>query len=401
METNKQRARKKANKLESRKKVENNPYVPHLPKGNSSSSLRQKAASAATSADNAGSTKNSKRNKRRRHRRKNKNLDSKLLLANVPENENKLDTNFINTYHVFVDGGDDGNPPIKPDCSHTTKQVKVLRIADGTLNVLTKHHKMKKGLEIRRDDGNPIFILCERKETLDVTQLTELSANNLIDAFEKAISTSNTMKRGNDILVMGEKYVCVGSATKRAGTGCWTIHHAMKPLENDIQDRILNHLKKVEKLFAQNLPTNVIRQVMSGIELSDAPLFSTTAGGTSLIYQAFAIGKNIYLSGHVDKDFTYSAVTVLKRGEYTIDDKIIAYFNFPRLGLAIPLKPGDVLFFDPKEPHMISSRCRNDDDIYCLSFYLKSNLIGGNDNSMPLTDKQGACLSHYKTTNNN
>ena len=61
---------------------------------------------------------------------------------------------------MFVDGGDDGNPPIKPDCSHTTKQVKVLRIADGTLNVLTKHHKMKKGLEIRRDDGNPIFILC-------------------------------------------------------------------------------------------------------------------------------------------------------------------------------------------------------------------------------------------------
>jgi hypothetical protein len=98
----------------------------------------------------------------------------------------------------------------------------------------------------------------------------------------------------------------------------------------------------------------------------------------------------------LDKDFTYSAVTVLVRGRYTVNDGIVAYFNFPRLGLAIPLRQGDVLFFDPKEPHMISSRCNKDDDIYCLSFYLKSNIIGGNDNDKPLNDEEKECLQHQE-----
>ena len=53
---------------------------------------------------------------------------------------------------------------------------------------------------------------------------------------------------------------------------------------------------------------------------------------------------------------------------------------FPSLGC---IDPGDLLFFDPSEYHMILSRCRmmTIDEIYCVSFYLKSNLIGGNDNS--------------------
>lgn len=111
----------------------------------------------------------------------------------------------------------------------------------------------------------------------------------------------------------------------------------------------------------------------------------------------------MYLCAHEDKDFTYSAVTVLTKGKgvYNENDNVMAYFNFPRLGLAIPLKPGDVLFFNPKEAHMISSRCQNEDDIYCLSFYLKSNLIGGNDNSQLLTEEQEGCQWHYENIINN
>ncbi len=37
---------------------------------------------------------------------------------------------------------------------------------------------------------------------------------------------------------------------------------------------------------------------------------------------------------------------------------------------------------------MISSRTTDDVDIYCLSFYLKSKVIGGNDNKKELNEKQ-------------
>jgi hypothetical protein len=46
---------------------------------------------------------------------------------------------------------------------------------------------------------------------------------------------------------------------------------------------------------------------------------------------------------------------------------------------------------------MISSRCKDEDDIYCISFYLKSNLIGGNDNSLPLNKKQKEHLTEEQT----
>ena len=104
----------------------------------------------------------------------------------------------------------------------------------------------------------------------------------------------------------------------------------------------------------------------------------------------------MYLNMHSDVDYTYCATSIHQREEYFDSQNVVAYFAFPRLGIAIPLRPGDILFFNPKEPHCVSSRCDNDDEIFCVSLYLKSANIGKNDNSMSLTPNQVALLSHYK-----
>ena len=44
--------------------------------------------------------------------------------------------------------------------------------------------------------------------------------------------------------------------------------------------------------------------------------------------------------------------------DYQLNDKIVCYFAFPRIGIAVALRPGDFLLFDPQEPHSISSRCK-------------------------------------------
>jgi len=41
--------------------------------------------------------------------------------------------------------------------------------------------------------------------------------------------------------------------------------------------------------------------------------------------------------------------------------------------------------FDPLEPHCISSRAV-DMDIYCMSFYCKNALVGGNDNEREVAE---------------
>ena len=99
-------------------------------------------------------------------------------------------------------------------------------------------------------------------------------------------------------------------------------------------------------------------------------------------YNGLGFGINVYLRSHVDRDFTMSIVQVhIDNHVYQFDDKILCYFAFPRIGLAVALQPGDFLLFNPQEPHSISSRCRKEDEIYCISSYLKTNVVGLNDNS--------------------
>ena len=91
---------------------------------------------------------------------------------------------------------------------------------------------------------------------------------------------------------------------------------------------------------------------------------------------------NIYLNYHNDKDFTFSAVMLCMKRKYEVEDNVVGHLFFPSLGIVVPLRPGDVLFFNPRIHHCVSSRCNNADDIYCLSLYLKSDNIGKHDNSI-------------------
>ena len=70
--------------------------------------------------------------------------------------------------------------------------------------------------------------------------------------------------------------------------------------------------------------------------------------------------------------------------DYVMDDKVICYFAFPRIGVAVALCPGDFLLFNPNEPHSISSCCNREDDVYIIFSYLKMAVVGLNDNSNPI-----------------
>ena len=58
------------------------------------------------------------------------------------------------------------------------------------------------------------------------------------------------------------------------------------------------------------------------------------------------------------------------------------------LGVAVPMRPGDFLLFNARLPHCISSRCCADDDIMCISMFLKTAVVGGNDNGKDLNGTQ-------------
>jgi hypothetical protein len=66
---------------------------------------------------------------------------------------------------------------------------------------------------------------------------------------------------------------------------------------------------------------------------------------------------------------------------YQNDDQIVCFFAFSQIGIVVPLRPGDTLMFNPQKPHCISSHCNKDDIIYRISSYMKTQVVGLNDNS--------------------
>jgi hypothetical protein len=115
------------------------------------------------------------------------------------------------------------------------------------------------------------------------------------------------------------------------------------------------------------------------------PSPSSTHKKSARYYNGLGFGFDVYLRSHIGQDFTMSIVQAhIDNHDYQVDDRILCYFTFPRIGMAVALGPGDFLLFNPWEPHSISSCCKSGDEIFCISSYLKTEVVGLNDNSNPV-----------------
>jgi hypothetical protein len=92
-------------------------------------------------------------------------------------------------------------------------------------------------------------------------------------------------------------------------------------------------------------------------------------------------------------------VIVQQRTECQTDDEVVTHFCFPTLGVAVPLRPGDFLMFNALIPHCISSRCKRSDEVIVLTMYLKTAVVGMNNNNLDLTTAQATLSRRYHSLN--
>jgi len=111
-------------------------------------------------------------------------------------------------------------------------------------------------------------------------------------------------------------------------------------------------------------------------------------------FGGIAFGTNVFLCCHTDEDFTFSIMQVFIKGtsQYRLDDQVVANFCFPTIGVAVPLCLGDYLLLNTRIPHSISSRCKFKVEILCTSTYLKTAIVGMNNNNLPLTQVQARII---------
>jgi hypothetical protein len=176
------------------------------------------------------------------------------------------------------------------------------------------------------------------------------------------------------------KYCCIGSQPCRAERG---VKSGLYRLKNGFQskewDVIHNDLRRSEYAFDRYMDTEVIRHITAAKKrvnyrtMDPSPLSSGVK--SARIYNGMGFGINVYLG------ITMSIVQAhIGECHYTASDSSVCYFCFPRIGTAVALCPRDFLIFNPQEPHSISSRCNPEDDVYCILSYLKTAIVGLNDN---------------------
>lgn len=104
----------------------------------------------------------------------------------------------------------------------------------------------------------------------------------------------------------------------------------------------------------------------------------------------------MYLCAHINYNFTCSVINIHVDGiDYSVEDEVICYFCFLCKGAMVPLRPGDFLLLIALQYHCLSLRCKKDTDIYCITIYLKTAVVGGNDDKWVLTPDEQKCLETY------
>ena len=166
-------------------------------------------------------------------------------------------------------------------------------------------------------------------------------------------------------------------------------------------------MKRAEIAFKKFADHCVISHIHHAKKLVHFKTFSPTVDKLSStlssdFFGGIAFGSNVFLRCHTDADFTMSITQVFLKGcpEYQLKDRIIAYFCFPTLGVAVPLCPGDYFMFNALIPHCISSRCNMEDEIMCTSVYLKTAVVGMHNNALELTEKQSQIANKLHPSNN-
>ena len=107
----------------------------------------------------------------------------------------------------------------------------------------------------------------------------------------------------------------------------------------------------------------------------------------SKIWPAIACSINGFLPAHIDNNFFWLGSMVFSDEGLTSKGEVLSYFCFPDYGIAVPLCSGQLILFNPRVLHCISTQKTTKDIVY-MSFYLKSEIVGGHDNDLPLTNEQ-------------
>ena len=396
--------------------------VCHVYKSKKSSSQRTQIGAIASRVHSASLHCHAKRNCNHRRNTKIEKLHSCLMYSMVPHEQRHLcwSRADLDSYCLVFDGGIHGtpelkHPPMEPELKRPPKKKtqpaakphqslpwKSLRISRGDLWVADTKDPHK-GITYPASSGDAPFIRIPRKAALKITRMESIEESN---KFCIALKYGYDCQRGSLLrsdqkkIFSDYKYVCMGTQPCRAKHGVRDATYHRESMPDEQWNFVVEMMKRTETALSEYVSTDAIRDLNHARRLLKFKTMAPADGcrdHSTKIFGGIAFGVDVHLACHTDQDYTYSVISIHIHGhQYSLHDRVVAYFCFPRLGIAVALRPGDILMFNPSEPHAVSSKCRHDDTVFCVSMYLKTAVVGLNDNSIGLTPSQEVMKEEYR-----
>ena len=251
------------------------------------------------------------------------------------------------------------------------------------------------------------FILLPHQMSLDI--IGEMGLQQIVDSLSACETLRRTtLRRGDHKRVFTDygksvKYTCVGPQPSRNSKIVRSYPPFMQYLPECHWETLLWMMKRAEHSFRTIADSRVISYLHHAKKLVPYMTFQSGSSDDHSKFKAqffggIGFGTNVFLRCHTDADVTMSIIQVFLKGKekYSLDDDVIVYFCLPTIGIAVPLRPGDYLLFNARIPHCLSSRCKYDDEIITTSAYLKTAIVGMNNNDLPLTSDQARMLKYLK-----
>ena len=109
---------------------------------------------------------------------------------------------------------------------------------------------------------------------------------------------------------------------------------------------------------------------MANQEITNIP--KTKPNSQSGLGTALAIGQNYWSKAHRDRDFYFSTLSVLSESTHDTG-KVLYYYFFPDYEIAIPMRTGDILLFNPNITHSCSNP--STENAYIFSSYVAKQTV--------------------------
>jgi hypothetical protein len=323
---------------------------------------------------------------KKRDRRKQTKINA--LQKVVPSNTHAIKIgDEKNSKPVFFSGTAERKVPNKPSNCIVYSATMDMKVVDTV-----------EGAQMKSDSGDTVFVLIPREQAIAKishvnTTLQSLRALNNAKGFTE----QRGKKRMNVPEGRNSNYCTAGLKARRGGTGI--LDSWPEKLSKNDKKRIIKFMNTCQDVSDGFIPSEHLR----GIQIAKCILQWQQLGGCGKrsVWASFSDALNTFLSAHMDEDFYYSLLTLASAhamrqniDRYKLSADVSNYFVFPEQGIAVAMRPGDMLIFNPKYHHCLSSRAYEyaNKDVFSLSLYLKTAIVGKHDNSIPLTSIESELL---------